>query len=138
MAMNAGYEVIVVDPRSQFATKRRFPRAELYIDWPDEVLESKKLSENDSLITLTHDPKIDDVAIRFALQRKTLSISCLGSKVTNFKRRDRFLNEGFSANQLNFINSPAGLPIGAKTPAEIAVSVLAYLIKIRRNSSNES
>ena len=138
MAMNAGYEVIVVDPRSQFATKKRFPGVKLYVDWPDEVLERQKLSKDDSLITLTHDPKIDDVAICFALQKKILSISCLGSKVTNFKRQNRLLKEGFSANQLNYINSPAGLPIGAKTPAEIAVSILAYLIKIRRNLSNES
>ena len=86
MAASTGYEVIVIDPRSQFATEQRFLGVEMYIAWPEEVLDEKKISEYDCLITLSHDPKIDDAAICLALQRKVSSISCLGSNVTNSQR----------------------------------------------------
>lgn len=132
MAKESGFEVLVIDPRSQFASRKRFPDNELYVEWPDEALSQKNLSENDALVTLTHDPKIDDAAISYALSKPISCISCLGSKKTNSARINRLKNQGFSAKDLNRINAPAGIAIGSKTPAEIAVSILAQLIQNRR------
>ncbi len=132
MAIEAGFEVIIIDPRSHFASQKRFPNSSLFVEWPDEALLKHNLSDNDSLVTLTHDPKIDDAAIEYALRKPLSCISCLGSERTNSKRSARLLEKGFSPDDLRCINSPAGIDIGSKTPAEIAVSILAQLIKSRR------
>ena len=129
MAMEAGFANVLIDPRSHFATMERFPSIEIMNDWPDEALKKFQSNENDCLVTLTHDPKIDDAALIIALNSPFFSISCLGSKRTHASRRTRLQNRGISEGQLNRINGPAGLDINAKTPAEIAVSILAELIK---------
>ena len=133
MAKESGFEVVVIDPRSQFANQKRFPDTCLHVEWPDEVLEKENLSVNDSIVTLTHDPKIDDAALEIALKLPLFCISCLGSKRTNTKRRERLMKKGFSGTELKRLNAPAGIDIGSKTPAEIAVSILAQLIKSRRS-----
>ncbi len=129
MAKEAGFEAVLIDPRSHFATSERFPNIEIINDWPDDALKKFRLNENDCLVTLTHDPKIDDPALLIALKSPLFSISCLGSKKTHASRRARLQKEGISEEQLSRINGPAGLDINAKNPAEIAVSILAELIK---------
>ena len=129
MAKEAGFELVLIDPRSHFATNERFPNIEIMNDWPDDALKKFRLNENDCLITLTHDPKIDDPALLIALNSPLFSISCLGSKKTHASRKARLQKQGISEEQLRRINGPAGLDINAKNPAEIAVSILAELIK---------
>ena len=129
MARGAGFEIVLVDPRSQFATSERFPDTEIINDWPDEALKKYILNENDCLVTLTHDPKIDDSALLIALDSPLFSISCLGSSRTHSARKSRLQNKGIHERQFLRINGPAGLDINAKNPAEIAVSILAELIK---------
>ena len=129
MAKEAGFEVVLIDPRSHFATSERFPNIEIMNDWPDDALKKFRLNENDCLVTLTHDPKIDDPALLIALNSPLFSISCLGSKKTHASRKTRLQKQGISEEQLSRINGPAGLDINAKNPAEIAVSILAELIK---------
>ena len=129
MAKEAGFDVLLIDPRSHFGTSERFPEVEVSNDWPDEALKKVKLSDKDCLVTLTHDPKIDDPALQIALASPLFSICCLGSKRTHAARKNRLLNSGITEQQFNRIHGPAGLDINAKTPAEIAVSILAELIK---------
>ena len=129
MARGAGFEIVLVDPRSHFATSERFPDTDIINDWPDEALKKYTLSENDCLVTLTHDPKIDDSALLIALNSPLFSISCLGSKRTHSARKSRLQTKGIREKQFLRINGPAGLDINAKNPAEIAVSILAELIK---------
>ena len=129
MAKEAGFDVVLIDPRSHFGTSERFPEVEVSNDWPDEALKNFKLSDNDCLVTLSHDPKIDDPALQIALASPLFSICCLGSKRTHAARKNRLLNNGITEQQLDRIHGPAGLDINAKTPAEIAISILAELIK---------
>ena len=129
MAKEVGFDVVLIDPRSHFGTSERFPGIKVSNDWPDEALKKIKLSNTDCLVTLTHDPKIDDPALQVALGSSVFSICCLGSKKTHAARKNRLLNSGITERQFDRIHGPAGLDINAKTPAEIAVSILAELIK---------
>jgi xanthine dehydrogenase accessory factor len=131
MAALAGYEVIVVDPRRAFATAERFPDMTLRHDWPDEALDAIRLDESSAVVTLTHDPKLDDPALDRALRSKAFYIGSLGSKKTHAARLQRLSGAGFDNAALARIHGPAGLAIGAKSPAEIAVSVLAQLTAAR-------
>ena len=135
MAKEVGFNVVLIDPRSHFGTSERFPGIEVSNDWPDEALKKLKLSDKDCLVTLTHDPKIDDPALQIALSSPLFSICCLGSKKTHAARKNRLLNSGITEQQFNRIRGPAGLDINAKTPAEIAISILAELIKDWRGVS---
>lgn len=132
MAALAGYEVTVVDPRSTFATADRFPGIRISHDWPDEALAALRPDLRTALVTLTHDPKLDDPALIAALRSDAFYIGALGSKKTHASRLERLRAEGFDAAALARIHGPAGLAIGAKSPAEIAVSVLAELTARRR------
>ena len=129
MAKEVGFDVVLIDPRSHFGTSERFPGIEVSNDWPDEALKKLKLSDKDCLVTLTHDPKIDDPALQIALSTPIFSICCLGSKRTHAARKNRLLDSGITEQQFDRIHGPAGLEINAKTPAEIAISILAELIK---------
>jgi xanthine dehydrogenase accessory factor len=133
MGALAGYEVTVVDPRRSFATADRFPGVTLNGDWPDEAMEKLKPDLRSAIVTLTHDPKLDDPALTAALRSSAFYIGALGSKKTHAARLGRLERAGFSATDLTRIHGPAGLDIGAKSPAEIAVSVLAQLTAARRN-----
>ena len=129
MAKEVGFDIVLIDPRSHFGTNERFPGIEVSNDWPDEALKKLKLSNKDCLVTLTHDPKIDDPALQIALASPLFSICCLGSKKTHAARKNRLLNSGITEQVFDRIHGPAGLDINAKNPAEIAVSILAELIK---------
>ena len=129
MAKEVGFDVVLIDPRSHFGTSERLPGVEVSNDWPDEALKQLELSDKDCLVTLTHDPKIDDPALQIALASPLFSICCLGSKRTHAARKNRLLNSGITEKKFDRIHGPAGLDINAKTPAEIAISILAELIK---------
>lgn len=132
MSAGCGYAVSVIDPRTIFAKEERFQDIELITLWPDEVLDNSIIDAETAIVTLTHDPKIDDKALEIALNSKAFYIASLGSKHTHESRCARFMNKGFDQATLNRIHGPAGFDIGAITPAEIAASILAEMISKRR------
>ncbi len=132
MAKAAGYDVVVIDPRGAFATGARFPDVELHAEWPDEVLAATPLDERTALVALTHDPKIDDPALDAALKGRPFYIGALGSRKTSAARHDRLRARGFDDEALARIHGPIGLAIGARGPAEIAVSIMAEMTQVLR------
>ena len=128
MAQIAGFEVTVLDPREGFATADRFPGAALVREWPDRVMDTLRPDDRTGFVALTHDPKIDDPALVAALRSGAFYIGALGSRKTQGARRERLGALGFTAADLERIHGPVGLPIGARTPEEIAVAVLAQVI----------
>jgi xanthine dehydrogenase accessory factor len=132
MAALAGYAVTVIDPRSAFATDERFPGIALSSEWPDEALARLKPDRRTAIVTLTHDPKIDDPALTAALRSTAFYIGALGSKKTHAGRCGRLKEAGFDDAALARIHGPVGLSIGALSPAEIGVSILAQITQILR------
>jgi xanthine dehydrogenase accessory factor len=132
MAALAGYAVTVIDPRSAFATEARFPGVALVTDWPDEAFERLKPDRRTAVVTLTHDPKIDDPALISALRSEAFYIGALGSKKTHAARLGRLREAGFDEAALARIHGPVGLDINAVSPAEIAVSILAQITAVLR------
>ncbi|MDP3196412.1 XdhC family protein [Tabrizicola sp.] len=132
IARTCGYAPTLIDPRAAFGSAERFPGETILDDWPDEALAQLHPDARTAIVTLTHDPKLDDPAIRFALNSKAFYLGCLGSTRTHAKRVERLLAEGFSPEQIAKIHAPVGLDIGAKTPAEIAVSVMAQVTETLR------
>ena len=130
MATMAGYEVVVVDPRRSFASAARFPGVDVRTDWPDEALEALKPNPRTAIVTLTHDPKLDDPALHVALRSDAFYIGSLGSKKTHATRRERLAAEGFDDDAIGRIVGPVGLGIGATSPAEIAVAILAQVTQV--------
>jgi len=127
-----GYRTVVIDPRGSFATEARFPGVELTTDWPDEALERLKLDHRSAVVTLTHDPKLDDPALAVALRSECFYIGALGSKRTHARRLERLAELGFGKADFARIHGPIGLPIGAVSQAEIAISILAEMTQILR------
>lgn len=125
IARLAGYDPILVDPREAFGSAARFPGEALRNDWPDDALAEIGLDPRTAVITLTHDPKLDDPAIRAALASDVFYLGCLGSPRTHAKRVARLTEAGFSEADIARIHAPVGLDIGAKSPAEIAISIMA-------------
>lgn len=138
MAALAGYGVTVVDPRRSFATDARFPALELTTEWPDEALARLVPDARTAVVTLTHDPKLDDTALAVALNSPAFYIGSLGSRKTHAARLKRLTEAGFSDAALARIHGPVGIAIGALSPAEIAVSVLAQITAVRRAGSKAS
>ncbi len=128
MARLAGFAPILVDPREAFASTLRFPGETLLHDWPDDALAQLAPDARTAVVTLTHDPKLDDPAIIAALQTDIFYLGCLGSTRTHAKRLDRLRTAGLGDDQLARIHAPVGLSLGARTPAEIAVATLAQVI----------
>ena len=128
MGTLAGFRVTVLDPREGFATRDRFPGAELVREWPDQAMAALELDGRTAIVALTHDPKIDDPALQAALESDAFYIGALGSRKTQKARRERLGTMGFSSADVDRIHGPIGLPIGARTPEEIAVAVLAQVI----------
>ncbi|HZT50349.1 MAG TPA: XdhC family protein [Stellaceae bacterium] len=127
MAALAGYMVTVVDPRTAFASDERFPGVEISTDWPDDALAKLKLNRRTAVVTLTHDPKLDDPALATALRSDAFYIGALGSKRTHAARLKRLAELGFGEKDFARIHGPVGLDIGAVSPSEIAVSILAQI-----------
>lgn len=127
IARTCGYAPTLIDPRAAFGSEARFPGETILDDWPDEALAKLAPDARTAIVTLTHDPKLDDPAIRAALTSPAFYLGCLGSSRTHAKRVDRLTEAGFTPDQIAKIHAPVGLDIGAKTPAEIAVSVMAQI-----------
>jgi xanthine dehydrogenase accessory factor len=133
MARLAGYGVRVIDPRATFATAERFPRVALMLDWPDDALTQTPLGPRSALVALTHDPKVDDPALIAGLRSSCFYIGALGSKKTHAGRRERLKQHGFTDAELDRIHGPIGLAIGARSPAEIAIAILAQMTQVLRS-----
>lgn len=136
MAEAVGFEVTIIDPRGAFATEERFGAYNLIPEWPDEAL--LKLDPETAVATLTHDPKIDDPALLAAMKADCFYIGALGSRKTHAKRIDRMTKAGVSHEALGRIHAPIGLAIGAASPPEIAVSVLAEVIAALRGAETKA
>lgn len=132
MARACGYDPTLIDPRPVFGSEERFTGYNIIDEWPDEALQAHGLDPRTAVVTLTHDPKLDDPAIRVALRSECFYLGCLGSKRTHAKRVERLLAEGFSETELSRIHAPIGLNIGALSPAEIAVSIMAQITETLR------
>ena len=132
MARIAGFDVSIIDPRTAFATPERFPDVELIAEWPEEVLKGRPLDAFTALAALTHDPKVDDFAILAALAAGSFYIGALGSRKTHGKRVERLIAEGGPAAAIERTHAPIGIDIGAQSPAEIAVAILAEVVAALR------
>lgn len=127
IAQSLGYDVTVVDPRTAFASPERFPDVPLIAEWPDMALPPLNIDHYTAFVALTHDPKIDDPALLHAFARDCFYIGALGSRKTHAKRGDRLRGQGASDVDIARIHAPIGLAIGAVSPAEIAVSIMAQI-----------
>ncbi|MET3600652.1 XdhC family protein [Martelella mangrovi] len=137
LAVQLGYEVTVIDPRSAFASAERLPEVTLIDVWPDDAIATLRPDRRTAVVVLTHDPKFDDPALIAALQTPAFYIAALGSRRTHAKRLDRLTSAGCDAAALDRINGPAGLDIGARTPPEIALSVVAEMTaQLRRPATS--
>jgi xanthine dehydrogenase accessory factor len=137
MAATAGIDVLVVDPRTAFASTERFPGMELVHSWPAEALAELRPDHRTAVVTLTHDAKLDDPALVTALETPAFYVGALGSSRTHAKRLARLREEGVSEENIARIRAPIGLDIGARTPAEIAVAILAELVAHLRTPAAE-
>ncbi|MGB3021609.1 MAG: XdhC/CoxI family protein [Methyloceanibacter sp.] len=132
MARALGYEAVIVDPRAAFATAERFGEVRLLQDWPDEALTAIGVDASTAMVALSHDAKIDDAALVSALRSDAFYVGALGSRKTHAKRVERLLQAGVPAAEIERIHAPVGLDIGALGPAEIALSIIAQIIAVRR------
>ncbi|HXC54107.1 MAG TPA: XdhC family protein [Rhizomicrobium sp.] len=138
MAQEAAYRVRIIDPRTAFATAARFPGIALSHDWADEAFDKEPLGRRSAVVFLTHDPKLDDPGLIAALTSNCFYIGALGSKKTQAARAARMREAGFGDAALTRIHGPVGLDIGARTPAEIAVAILAEITLALRGKKRGS
>lgn len=137
-AQPLGFATCVVDPRTAFASAERFPHADHLVNqWPDDALPDIGLDGDTAVVVVTHDPKLDDPALKIALPSQAFYVGALGSPKTHAKRVARLLNEGMSQEQLDRLHAPIGLNIGGRSPAEIALSIMAQIVAVR-NGQGES
>jgi xanthine dehydrogenase accessory factor len=127
-----GYDVVIVDPRTAFASEERFPDVKVIAQWPDEALPALNVDRFTAFVALTHDPKIDDPALKHALARECFYIGALGSKKTHARRVERLKQAGLSDTDIARIHAPIGLPIGAMSPPEIAIAIMAEITQALR------
>jgi xanthine dehydrogenase accessory factor len=132
MATMLDFDVTVVDPRGAWATTQRFPGVKVIKDWADEAFQAMGLDSSTAVVTLTHDPKLDDPALEAALKSDVFYIGALGSRRTHAKRKERLAADaGITEEQFARVHGPVGLNIGAKSPAEIAISILGQIVEVR-------
>ena len=134
LARAAGYAVTVIDPRTAFSTPARFPDTTLLHDWPNEAVATLAPDRRTAILTLSHDPKIDDPALQAALHSEAFYIGALGSRRTHAKRLERLKEAGFDDTAIARIRGPVGLAIGASTPVEIAISIMAEITAVLRRA----
>ncbi len=135
MAAQLGLAVVVVDPRRAFATEERFPNVTVSSEWPDDAMDELKPDVRTAVVTLTHDPKLDDPALDRALKSSAFYIGALGSRRTHARRVARLKELGHTDDAIARIKGPVGLDLGAVTAPEIAVSILAEFVAARRNGA---
>src|SRR5215217_1297525 len=134
LAKTLGYRTVVIDPRSGFGNKERFPSVDQLIQlWPEEAFQQVPITRSTAVAMLTHDPKLDDPALKIALPSPAFYVGALGSRTTQANRRQRLLEDGLPEEQLNHLHGPIGLEIGAGTPEEIAISIMAEIVAARNN-----
>jgi xanthine dehydrogenase accessory factor len=139
MAKTLGYRTIVIDPRKVWGNEERFPGVDKLIQTSiDDAFKQVKITHSTAIVMLTHDPKIDDPASKIALNSDAFYIGALGSKITNAKRHKRLLDEGLSESQIARLHAPIGLDIGAQTPEEIALAVMAEVVEAQRKQNQVS
>ena len=135
LAKTLGYRTVVIDPRSAFGNETRFSQVDQLIQhWPEEAFQQIPITRSTAIAMLTHDPKLDDPALKIALSSPAFYVGALGSKTTQTKRRQRLLGEGLTESQLRRLHGPIGLGIGAGTPEEIAMSIMAEIVAVRNHS----
>jgi xanthine dehydrogenase accessory factor len=133
-----GYDVTIVDPRTAFASKERFPDVEVIAQWPDEALPPLNIDRYTAFVALTHDPKIDDPALKHALARDCFYIGALGSRKTHARRVERLKQAGLNDADIGRIHAPIGLPIGAVSPAEIAIAIMSQITQTLRMQPDQA
>lgn len=138
LAQDLGYQVTVIDPRRGFLTEARFPGVERCFDWPDVALENFAPDPRSAVVTLSHDSKIDEPALEVALRSDCFYVGALGSKRTQARRKERLLEAGVASEALARIHGPVGLDLGAKSPAEIALSIAAELTATLRGKGRSN
>ncbi|MCD4801933.1 MAG: XdhC family protein [Anaerolineales bacterium] len=137
LAEIVGFEVIVIDPRRLFGTEERFPGVKQVLsEWPEKAFQKIKINNSTAIVMLTHDPKIDDPALKIALSSRAFYIGALGSKKTHKKRVDRLAVDGVESEKLNLIHAPIGLNLGGRSPEEIALAVMAQIVKVWNSAEN--
>ena len=136
LALEAGYEVILIDPRDNWATPQRFPKAKINRRWPSTAIQELSPDHRTAVVTLSHDPKIDDPALISALKSDAFYIGSLGSRKTHALRVKRLISDGLEADQIARIFAPVGISINAKTPFEIAISIMAQIINTYQTRFN--
>jgi len=139
LAKALGFRTIVIDPRKAWGNKERFPHVDQIIQaWPDVAFEQVKVTRSTAIAMLTHDPKLDDPALKIALNSPAFYVGALGSKSTHAKRRERLLGDGLSESQLSRLHAPIGLDIGAQSPEEIALAIMAEVVHAHRKQNQLS
>ena len=133
IAKNLDFEVVIIDPREAFAEQERFPNNKVICAWPEDAFDELILDSRTAVVTLTHEPNLDDIALKRSLKSKCFYIGALGSKKTHKKRIERFLADNITQEDISKINGPIGLPINAQTPGEIAISIMSEIISSLRN-----
>ena len=136
MAALAEWDVTIVDPRRSFATEERFPGVTMTHEWPDEALERLAPDSRTAVVTLTHDPKLDDAALGVALASPAFYIGSLGSTKTHGARLERLRRGGFDEAALGRVHGPVGLDIGAKSAAEVAIAIMAEVTQALRRRAD--
>ena len=137
-AGQAGYQTIVIDPRDVFATAERFPNTQLLIEWPDIALNNLKPDTRTAVICLSHDPKIDDLTLKIALNTDSPYVGVLGSRKSHQSRINRLISLGISEDLIKRIHAPIGIDIGAQDPVEIAISIIAEIVLVTRKKDLRS
>ncbi len=138
-AKTLNYRVVVVDARAAFATRERFPHAdELVVEWPDEVLEKMDLNPSTSIAVLTHDPKFDEPTLKVVLTRNVGYVGAIGSRKTSQERAERLKRQGLTDEQIRRIHGPVGLNIGATSPEEMALAIMAEIVATRHGKDSSS
>ena len=136
LAKALGFRTIVVDPRQAWGNQNRFPLADQLIGaWPEEALRGVRLTRSTAIAVLTHDPKLDDPALMLALSSPAFYVGALGGRLTQIKRRERLLEAGLSSEQLSRLHAPIGLDIGAESPEEVALAIMAQVVEAYRRKS---
>ena len=137
IARHSGYQTMIIDPRESFGSKARFPGERISNEWPDEVIREENPDLRTAIVTLTHDPKIDDSAILEALKSPAFYIGCLGSTRTHAKRLSRLREKAIPEDQLAKLHGPIGLDIGSRTPAEIAIAIMSEITQVLRKGKEQ-
>lgn len=133
------YHVVIIDARAAFATRERFPHAdELIVAWPDEILQKRPLYPSTSVAVLTHDPKFDDPTLKVLLARQVGYVGVIGSRTTSRERAERLKRDGITEEQIRRIHGPIGLDIGATSPEEIALAIMAEIVAVRHGKESRT